>query len=191
MVLFYFLLSTVSLVSLGKSGAANNYMIPWVCSWSLLISLTLVDFTRMAELKDRPLPLLALLALLIIQAAAAPRFDNRRLLDPELRREYDELIALTRRATKPVFSEDFVVLLQAGKEPPWEPAIITELTTMGLFDEHKIIDMLEARDIAFAIVTGNMGLGRYTPGIRAALIKAFPVERQLAGERLLMPADSN
>jgi hypothetical protein len=190
-ILVYFLLSTVGLASLGKSGSANNYMIPWVCSWAVLIGLALVEFGEMAERNARVLPLLALLAVLIVQATVTPAYDNRRLLDPEVRREYAELVELTRRATKPVFSEDMVVLMQAGKEAPWEPAIITELTTLGMFDESKIIKMIEAHDFAFAVVTGKMAIGRYTPTMRAALLKAFPVQRELAGERLLQPAESN
>ena len=190
-ILLYFLLSTVSLLSLGKSGAANNYMIPWVCSWAVLIGLALVDLGQKAEQEARALPLLALLALLIVQASVTPAYDTRRLVDPQVRREYAELVAMTRRATKPVFSEDMVVVMQAGKEVPWEPAIITELTTMGMFDERKIISMIEAHDLAFAVVTGNMGVGRYTPTMRTALMKAFPVERSLAGERVLLPVESN
>jgi hypothetical protein len=41
MIALYTGLATVNLVSLGKSGAWSNYLIPWVSSWALLIGLVL------------------------------------------------------------------------------------------------------------------------------------------------------
>jgi hypothetical protein len=115
------------------------------------------------------------------------------VVDPEFRREYTELMAMTKRATKPVLSEDMVLLMQAGKEVPWEPAIISELSSKGLFDERKVVGMIETHALAFAVATGKPGDAlfdkRYSPAVSAALAKAYPKERQLAGMRVLAPAE--
>jgi hypothetical protein len=127
---------------------------------------------------------------LILQTFATPKFGNWRVVDPEYRRQYTELIAQTRRATKPVYSEDMVLLMLAGKEVPWEPATITDLSRTGVFDERKVISMIEAHAFAFAIVTTGES-DRYSPAVIAAFTRAYPVELRLAGMRVLSPKEGN
>jgi hypothetical protein len=195
MILLYFILSTANLVALGKSGAGSNYLVPWVSSWVLLIGLSVVYVCQKAEQQRRPLPLLALFAVLILQVLATPKFGDRRVVDPQFRREYTELLDMTKHATKPVLSDDMVLLMQTGKEVPWEPSIISELSAKGLFDERKVVSMIETHALAFAAVTGSKGDywfdARYSPAVAAALAKAYPVERQLAGMRVLTPAQGD
>jgi hypothetical protein len=187
-VLVYFFLSMGSLVTLGKIGSDANYLVPWLCSCVLLIGFALAEAGSVAEKNARSVPLLVLLSLLILQGVATPVFGDRRVIDPEVRRQYDELIALTRRASKPVFSEELTVLMQAGKEVPWEPSIISELTATGVFDEQKVIGMIQGEAFAFAIVTTSLdNRERYSPAIGDAFKKAYPVERHVGTMLMRMP----
>ena len=90
-------------------------------------------------------------------------------------------------ANKPVFSEDMVVLMQAGKEVPWEPAIITELSGKHLFKQRKIIDRIHAHQFAYMILKQNYYAGRYSPAVEDAIEKDYPDEQLLAGMRVLSP----
>jgi hypothetical protein len=113
------------------------------------------------------------------------------VVDPEYRRQYAALIEQTRQANKPVLSDDMVLLMQAGKEIPWEPGSITELSAQGLFDEKKLVTYIERHGLAFAVVTGSPGHGSfdewYSPAVASALSKNYPIQRNVAGMRVLEP----
>lgn len=190
----YFLLATANLVALGKSGAWSNYLIPWVSSWALLIGLAAAEACKaLAGRTARPAPAFLLLALLIPQALASPPASGeRRLVDLGYRREHDDLLSMIERAGKPVFSDDMTLLMEAGREVPWEPAIISELTGKGLFDERKIVALIDAHAFAFMVVGGQPGNrwydARYSPAVSAAIERNYPVDRELAELHVRSPA---
>ena len=74
--LVYFILSAASLVSLGKSGAGSNYLVPWVSSWALLIGLAVVEIAGRARQRQQPFILALLFGALIAQALATPKFEG-------------------------------------------------------------------------------------------------------------------
>ena len=190
-IFLYFLLTTASLVSLGKSGAASNYLIPWVGSWALLIGLIVAEALEWADRGGRPLILIVLLSALVVQAIRSPKLDQvGHLADPAYRRDYMQAISLVSKTAKPVFSEDMVLLMQAGKNIPWEPAIITELTRTGVFDEHKVIGMIDEHDFAYIVLDQNSVEYRFSPAVKAAILKEYRLERVLARMSVLVPARS-
>lgn len=189
----YFLVASADLVALGKSGAWSNYLIPWVSSWALLIGWAATEAGKaLVERPVRPVLAAALLALLVPQVIAAPSpSGERRLVDPEFRRQYAELLGMVERAAKPVFSDDMVLLIEAGREVPWEPAIITELTSKGLFDERKVVALIDAHAFAFMVVGGRPGErwydARYSPAVSAAIERNYPEVRSLAETTVRLP----
>jgi len=189
----YFLLSTANLVALGKSGAWSNYLIPWVSSWALLIGLGAAEACKaLAERPTQPLPAFLLLALLLPQAIAAPvTSGERRLVDPVFRRQHDELVGMIEHASKPVFSDDMTLLMEAGREVPWEPAIVSELSAKGLFDERKIVELIDAHAFAFMVVWSEPGNpwydARHSPSVAAAIERNYPAERDLAELNVRLP----
>ena len=191
MALLYFLLTTCSLVSLGKEGSWINYLIPWVSSWVLLIGLATAEVAGTAERRGQPLMLLALFGVLFLQALATPKFGEKKVVDPAFRREYTQLIALVaKRAPKPVPVRGHGGAdVQAGREVPWEPTIITDLSRKGVFDERKAIGRVEARDFSYVIREKyNFRGERFSsPAMEAAIAKAYPVQHMLAGLRVLSP----
>lgn len=189
-ILVYFLLSTLSLVSYGKVGADINYLIPWFCGWSLLIGLAFANLAGFTEGTGRQVMLLGLILLLLVQVTLEPpRFGYGKITDSSVLRQHNELVSLIRKAKKPVLSEDAVALMEAGKQIPWELSSITELTRQGLFNERKAIDMIEAHEFAFAIVTTSLDFRqRYSPEMSAALKKEFPAERRVGTAQILLPA---
>jgi hypothetical protein len=125
------------------------------------------------------------------QAALAPSAASMGVArDP---RELGELVTEVSEATRPVISDDMVVLLRAGKSVLWEPAIFHELALTGYWDERPFIDMIDSHTFAFFITVGdeqNQWDGRYTPLVAEAIQKAYPVKRRIAGYLVHLEADS-
>ena len=100
--------------------------------------------------------------------------------DPVKTRHLDALTSRVRDASKPVLSEDMVLLMRAGKEVPWEPAIFIELASVGRWDERLIIGLIESHAFAFVITRDEDD--RYSAGLRHALWTAYP-RTEAYGER--------
>jgi hypothetical protein len=190
----YAVLAIASLVTLGKTGSASNYFISVVCGIAILAGTAVAESgRRIADSRGYAVTCLALVAALITQTLILPRAGERVLVNPDRRRQIAELTSMIRAAPRPVFSEDMVLLMQAGKEIPWEPSIITELSAKGVFDEQKIIALIDARTFAFAVEDDGQSpsliVQRYSPGIYRSLQTAFPVTRLLAGKNVMLPAN--
>ncbi len=190
----YFLLASANLVALGKSGASSNYLLPWVSSWALLIGVAAAEACKgLLARPARPCAALLLLAILVPQALISPvSSGERQLIDPKFRREHEALVSMIEHAGKPVFSDDMTLLMEAGREIPWEPSIISELSAKGLFDERKVIALVDLRAFAFMVIWGRPGDpwydGRYSPAVSAAIQRNYPVAETLAEEHLYLPA---
>jgi hypothetical protein len=89
--------------------------------------------------------------------------------------DYRRLVKLIGETPGPVVSENMLALLDAGKEIPFEPAIIRWLTMKGIWDESGLIRMTEsARFGAFAL---NRHTDLFTDRMLAAIRDAYePVE---------------
>jgi len=106
-------------------------------------------------------------------------------------RELDALVAQIKDATRPVLSDDMVLLLKAGKPVPWEPAIFAELATTGRWDERRITDMIAGHAFAFVVTHGHSGTrpydDRFTPAVDRAIEEAYPTTKELGGRTLHLP----
>jgi len=192
-VAMYFALSTASLISLGKTGSNSNYFIPMACAITMLIGLAISHAAKWAASSSGySIAFALLLTVLAMQSFHIPPVGEQRLVDPTLRRESAELVAMIHAAKKPVVSEDMVMLMQAGKEVPWEPAIIRELGTKGLFDEQKLIDLITAHRFAFVVENdtpdNSLRDARFSRNVLDAFNSAYPITKRLAGKLVLMTA---
>lgn len=197
--LLYTLLGTLSLLTLGKSGAASNYFLSWICGVIMLIAIGLATLGRLAGLGPRGrLYFTAALMLLGAQAAASQAARSAWLTSATLPPGYQELLAMVRAAPAPVFSDDMVLLMQAGRDVPWEPAIISELTAMHVFDEARVLALIDSHRLAFAVITECARAAtrpsgicwpadRYSPAVIAAFERNYPVATHLAGRLVLQP----
>ena len=104
MMILYFGLSTAGLAALGKTGSNINYMIPWCAAWALLIGVGVAEVWNWAEQRGSAWLVAGLFAALALQSLLAPPFGDRRVVDLQFHRQYEQLIALARTASKPVYS---------------------------------------------------------------------------------------
>lgn len=195
----YLVLATLMLLTLGKSGAELNYLIEWMCLWSVLIGVLLIAILDPFCTENAPggrmlfalLVPAALLAQVAIMPAARGYGDSGGGADTM--RQLETLTARIRDARAPVLSDDMVLLLKAGKTVPWEPAIFAELASTGRWDERLIVDKIMARGFAFILTLAKPGEGayenRFTPAVHQAIEAAYPRLEKLGGHTLHLPPD--
>jgi len=194
----HFFLAGAMLLLVGKSGAGPNYFIPWLCTGAALLGLL---FGRIAAAVSgctdpagwlTPLTAPAFAACGLAQLLIVPDPIHPRLAEgAESRRVAEELIRQVRATDRPVISDDMVLLLQAGKNVPWEPAIFAELASMGRWDENLIVDRIRSGSFAFAVTVGRRGQflfdSRYTSRVADAIDQTFPRKIQKGWLTLHLP----
>ncbi len=202
MLTLYLIFATGMLATLGKSGAVLNYLIEWMCLWSVLIGVlvtstlgpicaeageagtTTVTGTRLLSASIVPI---ALLAQIYIMPTARDYHGG----DTERTRQLAALTARIRDAGRPVLSDDMVLLMKAGKQMPWEPAIFAELANTGRWDQRLILDKISNLSFAFIVTHGHAGERtydeRFTPGVDQAIQRAYPRTEELGDLTLHLP----
>jgi hypothetical protein len=170
MLALYFGLSTLMLVTIMKSGGSVNYLIEWLCVGSVLIGVLLCDLAPSSR------TFAAVVTTLILGVLTAP-FGAHVLRDPQtLMAVQETLVRRIAAADKPVASEDMTLLMRAGKPIMFEPSIVTELASVGRWDEAPLVAMIRDGGFAFMITTSNDpgDHSRRTPAVDAAMRAAYP-----------------
>ncbi len=190
MLSLYLVLSTGSLMALGKSGGGLNYYVEWMAVLSVVLGLMVAAVAEQQSPGENNVPapprMLGLLVplLLLAQLAALP---VARDFGPNSPADREKLQALQDRvgaAPKPVLSTDMVMLMQSGKGVPWEPAIFHELASTGLWDEQLIVAMIENHAFSFVITRPD---SQFTPAVAQAIATAYPVIEEQAWHILHLP----
>lgn len=197
--LLYAGITTVMLVGIVKVGATINYSIEWLFSLCILAGASLSMLVRglgqsvisgasVAALNPRALygPLL-----IAGQAAAFVPFNAAALGEPHQRRELQSIVGRIARASKPVVSDDMVLVMRAGKRVEIEPAIAAELGSVGVWDERPYVKRIMRGDFAMFITEGERGDRefdlRYNPSVADAMAKAYPVTEYVGGYAIHLP----
>ena len=184
--LIYSILSGIMLVSVFKSGGGFSYLVPCLCGGCALIGVRLCDLAAGGR------QMAAGLGLLLLCILPLP---FRILPDRASQQDLEQQAALVRRiayAAKPVSSENMTLLMLAGKPVIYEPAIVTELSAVGRWDETQLVNMIRAGGFAFMITTGDThgGSFRRTAAVDAAMREAYPRVERIANRLWLnLPLD--
>jgi hypothetical protein len=132
----YLGVSTCMLVTIGKSGAGMSYFVEWMGILSVFIGTLVAAVTRNQLIKaERDTARFAIVfgfllpVLLLIQVLRSPASWDFGFADLTQSQQLNQLVVRIRDASQPVLSDDMVLLMRAGKEVPWEPAIFTELAS--------------------------------------------------------------
>lgn len=176
--LLYFTLASLMLFTAFKSGAYFNYLLDWLCVGCVLVGVLLCD---LAGTGWRFSPVTALLILGLLN------LPFREIPEPIPQQELERQAALVRRIAateKPVASENMTLLMRAGKPVIFEPAIVTELASLGRWDQAPLVKMIRSGGFAFMITTENAPGGSFhrTPAVDAAMREAYPQVEQFAPE---------
>lgn len=184
MLLLHFALASLMLFTLFKSGSSTNYLLAWFCVGGALIGVLLWDLAGREWLFSLAATLLILAIVMTVPIREMPdRFSQEDL---------DRQAALVRRiagAEKPVASEDMTLLMLAGKQVTYEPAIVTELAAVGRWNEGPLVNLIRSGGFAF-MITGNNTPGstpRRSSGVDAAMRQAYPRVEQVGPLWLHLP----
>ncbi len=176
LLLLHFALSTLMLATIFKSGSTINYFLDWLCIGSALAGVFLQEL--MSKAPGAPIVLATLCATVLISPV---RFipDHPSTADQATQ---DALVQQIQAATKPVASEDMVVLMRAGKPVIYEPAIVTELAALGRWDERSLVNMVASGGFVFMLTEDNQpgATPRRSPAVNEAMRDAYPVVEQVS-----------
>ena len=197
MLLLFLIVKTLMLAGMMKSGANYNYLIEWFSAVAIFAALALQRTVTAAAgggetgvSAYRPLMLLAL-AGLIAQTWFLPfRQDTPEIL--ALREGLRaRIVARIAQSPKPVISDEMTLLIRAGQDVRWEPAIAAELAHTKLYDQAAFVRMIEAHRFGFFVTEGDKGDrifdSRYNPPVAAAMKAAYPREERLGRFVLHLP----
>lgn len=199
----YFLLAWLMAMTVIKSGSNVNYFIEWLCALSVLIGIGLSDAADVAagdqaRTRGRPADLwlgaVVIPAALCLQAILMKPPSYQAVWSQHRAAELALLARDVRAATKPVISDDMVLLIRSGKSVVWEPAIFAELARTGIWDEKPMADRIRRGEFAFFVTVGERGDrlfdSRYNPAIADAMDAAYPARTIQAGFTIHRPASA-
>jgi len=185
-------------LTIGKAGANSNYLLEWnlsACALAGLVLAHLIWGWRTMRRVSSAATVAYLLPLLMMaqQAVSAIRFVG---LSSSLRQEYTDnvrnseaLLRVLRSSQEPVMSENMTLLYKAGKQTPFEPAIITQLAATGLWDETPLIDMIHRRAFSVMIIHEIDDQDRYSPAVARAIKEYYEPEEEYGNLTVYRPAN--
>jgi len=195
----HFLFSGIVCLTVGKAGANSNYLLEWnlsACTLAGLVLARLIWGWRTVCRVASAAAVAYLLPLLMMaqQAESAFRFV---VPGTSLRQEYadnvrnsEALVNILRSSPEPVMSENMTLLYKAGKQVPFEPAIITQLAATGLWDETPLIDMIHGRAFSVMIIRDVDDPDRYSPAVARAIKEYYEPEEEYGQLTVYRPANS-
>jgi len=190
--LIYLALSTITLLFAGKSGAAINYFIEFLCLWCVWIG-WLAGYTVRAFSRF-PAGAVCLPIILVAQLYTLPaniQLLHRLQLSPARKAQAESLLNRVRLIPGPLLSDDMVLVRRAGRDVGLEPAILAELAAQGQWDETKLIDMLRRHAFGAVVTAYDPGDptfdARYLAATRKALLESYPHVEMFGDYRLRLP----
>ena len=185
MLLLHFTLASLMLFTVFKVGSNVNYLLDWLCVGCVLIGVMLSDLAG-SGWRFSLVTAMLILGVLNLPFRLLPddRFSQQQL---------DWRAALVRRiaaADKPVASDEMTLLMRAGKPVIFESAIVSELASVGRWDERPLLNMIHSGGFAFMITRDDTpgATPLRTTAVDAAMREAYPRVEQVGSLWLHLPA---
>jgi hypothetical protein len=159
--LYFLFASTIAAATISKVGAWYNYYLEMDVAACLLSGLFLGWLLRRDSFRHRrryPALQAVALAMFLIYT-----FGNwamlQRMIATYKNPPWDDspaVVKFLKQLPEPVYSEDMVVLMQAGKEVPAEPAIITALARNGTWDESGFVAQIRRGEFHAIVIRNSL-----------------------------------
>jgi hypothetical protein len=198
MLLAVLAIKTLMLPTILKSGSNVNYLIEWLSAVAIFAGIAMRPVIALAfgnglARPDRTAFAVGLIALIAVapQVAAVPVWGMSKQAMAERANALAPVVQQIASASKPVISDDMTLLIRAGRNVAWEPAIAAELAHTGVYDEAGFVRMIKAGAFAFFVTEGKAGVApfdeRYNAPVAAAIKAAFPHEEEIGRFVLHLP----
>jgi hypothetical protein len=189
----YFWFAAAVTVTVGKQGAGDNYFLELDLAASLISGLFLGWLIR--RVSFRPQGSYSLLALLVIPLFLLHSVGNLITLrkatitfsQPAFNHSED-VVRFVQKLPGPVYSEDMTILLQAGKEIPAEPAIITALAINKLWDESSFVRRIEHGEFQAIVIRSSLkNYDRFTESVARAVQQRYSLSKEFGPFKVYLP----
>ena len=189
LLLIYAAACTPTLLLAGKSGAAINYFLEYLCLGCVWIGWLGGAARQSPRRLAMGVPMLLALQTCLVPGAIG---SLRAAQLTAARTQQDRaLLARLRDVSGPLLSDDMVLTLRAGRSVNLEPAILAQLAQEGVWPEHILLDMLTEHRFGAVITAADPGDptfdARYLPATQAALLAAYPRVEVFGDYRLRLP----
>lgn len=177
--LYFFFAMILAAATVSKVGAYDNYYLEMDVVMCLLSGLFLGWLLRRDSYQTGPRHLV--LEAIVILLFLSQTFGNwgmvRGMVNAYAHPPFDpspQVVEFLKTLPEPVYSEDMVVLMQAGKEVPAEPAIISALAMDGKWDEHGFVERIERGEFNAIIIRNSLKNDqRFTKPIQQAILDHY------------------
>jgi hypothetical protein len=175
-------------VAVAKRGASTNYLLPLILTLSPLAGIVVWRvFAAARNSRQSDFVLLGSFSLILLvcqpMLSAAPRILSRG--DEGDKEQYAAerraLIAAVRSTPGTIYSEDILLLLQAGKSVFAEPSIITNLAATARWDEHPFLGMLARKAFPLILAKDLNDHALYSPAVVRLIRANYEKGEQLDG----------
>jgi hypothetical protein len=191
-VILYVGAGTLTSLSLGKVGAYYNHAIDWMVGWSLVIALAVTHLVRLsltaetAAARMRATAAGVAVALVTVLQVYVGGARWTTVPDDDDRKAAQQVLGMIQRTPGPVWSADMVLPMKAGKDVIAEPAIVSDLSRQGLWDQGPFLARL--RDHWFdLVVIRQWGVHLFTQEMQDAVEQSYPVVEQIGDYKVYRP----
>ena len=191
----HFILAGFVSLSVGKAGSNINYFLEWNLSACALASLfvgrLLWSWRKNSITAVGALPYLLPMAMLAQQSLSVAHMlvhteADRRTMAQRAQNS-KALERILRNSPEPLMSEDMTLLYRAGKQVPFEPAIIAELTTTGVWNEAPLVNLIRNRTFSVMVIR-DVRSGFYSPTVAAAIIENYRPQEKYGDLTVYVPS---
>ena len=154
---YFWLSAIIAAATISKQGASDNYFLEMdlVACW--LSGLFVAWLARRASFKPRrAFVYLQMIVVFVLMLQCVTSFRQvaaivRSYQHPSIDRSH-EVVNFIKQLPGEVYSEDMIILVQAGKEVPAEPAIISALAEDGKWDESGFIERIRRGQFSAVVI---------------------------------------
>jgi hypothetical protein len=180
-------LALMATVSIGKMGAIYNHFLAWDVSICLLCGLFLFRMpARVLAWRATAVACMVLLVGLLLPATGLVSGVCRTSAADAAAGEA-EIMRMIRQTAGPVYSENLLLLMEAGKPVEVEPATITFLALSGGWDERPYVQLFDRQYFRLLVVNDLHFEDRYTPAVAAAVEHRYVREQQIGEYSIYRP----
>ncbi len=191
--LYFFFTALSAAATISKQGASDNYFLEMDIAACFLCGLFLGWVVRRAAF--RPRRAFVLLQIIVIFVLLLQTSGNWRTLavtarafvnpppDPSVK-----VVNFLKEIGDPVYSEDMVILMQAGREIPAEPAIITALSDDGKWDESGFVARIRNGEFHAIVIRWSLtNHQRFSRAIAQAVEERYYLTNDYAPFKVYLP----
>jgi hypothetical protein len=191
--LYFVLAAALAAATISKVGAFDNYYLEMDVAMCLLSGLFVGWLLRRDSFRPTRRHLMQQVVVMVLFIIAT--FNNREMAswlksvytNPPV--DYSpEVVKFLRTLPGPVYSEDMVVLMQAGKEVPAEPAIITALAMDGKWNESGFVERIKRGEFSAIVIRYSLQNDqRFSKGVVDAINERYYQTNNIGTFKIYLP----